>query len=258
MLGSVGAFLYRRRVWRKGTAWLVTSTLWAVPAAADATTAAAEAPTALDALAMETTARVLRELKSGARLPARDTSTTLARAAEVLSDAGDIKGAAVAADTAWLLAGRPRAPRTSLLVLRYAAAIADDDPAGGLALAERALAQDPEHENARAWVEALRGTNTDVAGHATLGAGVLCGIGAATAFVWGTSTERTLVSAPHERDVVDALLTQRTAAAVLGYSALAASVATSAVGIALLWQSDEGATPLLPAPFLATLPEPSP
>lgn len=255
VLGSVAGFLYRRGVLLLSTAWLVTSTLWAQPAAA--TSATAPTP-GLDALAMETTARVLRELKSGAPLPARETSTLLSRAAEVLSDGGDIKGAAVAADTAWLLAGRPRAPRTSLLVLRYAAAIAEADPAGGLALAERALAQDPEHANARAWVEALRGNDTRVAGHATLGAGVLCGIGAASAFVWGTGTERTLQSAPHDRGVVDALLAQRTAAAVLGYSALAASVATSAVGVALLWQSDDAPGPQLPSPFLAALPEPSP
>lgn len=201
--------------------------------------------------ALEAVALLLREggsLTPGAAHRGR-LSILLAQAAEVLAASGDIKAAAVAADSCWQLNGRPVHPRTSLLLSHYAASLVDAQPQAARAIAERALVVDPDNRAARDMATALLGTDSFTAGHLTLGAGVGLGVLAASAFVFGLDIERQARGSVHDSAVIDQLLFQRGLAAAVAWPAIVGAVVLVSAGLGLIAIHDPRAPGVLPPPF---------
>lgn len=199
--------------------------------------------------ALQATAHLMRDLKSGAIVDNAAAALLLARAAEVLAEAGDVKAAAVAADTAWLLDGQPRRPRASLLVGRYALALRESDPRGARALAERALVQDPDNVEATTLATSLAGSDTWAVGHLTVAGGVGLGIVSLSSFVLGFGIEREIRGRVHATADVDGLLLQRGLTAAVAWPTAVGAVVASGVGLALIMAHHPGEEPVLPTAF---------
>jgi hypothetical protein len=184
------------------------------------------------------------ELAAGER---RRAAAVLAKAADALAGAGEVKGAAVAADAAFTLdpEGSQR-PTLARHVLAYARAIVDDDEAGARALAERAVAIDSDYGEAVAFASGLAGTDSWISGHLTLGAGLGLWITSVTGLVVAADRERLLRSGG---DDVDAL--ERDVATGVMWGAAAAAAVTSGIGLALIFAHDPGPDPVWPHPFPA-------
>ena len=205
--------------------------------------------------ALPATAHLMRDLKVGADVDPAQAALLLARAAEVLADAGDVKAAAVAADAAWSLDGKVRRPRASLLVTRYALALRESDPAGARALAERAVLQDGDNVEAAALAGSLAGSDTWTLGHLTVAGGLGLGIASLSSFVVGFGIEREIRGSVHETADVDGLLVQRGVAAGVAWPTAVGAVVASGVGLALIMAHHPGEEPVLPGAF-APLPAP--
>jgi hypothetical protein len=182
----------------------------------------------------------------------RRAALILARAADVLAAASELKGAAVAADGAFTL--DPAAGDRATLarhVLAWATVLADDDDdPGARALAERAVAIDGDLVDAANLAARLAGTDSWTSGHLTLGAGVGLWITSVTGFVVAADRERLIRSAPADVDVAG-LAFERDVASGVMWTAAAAAAVTSGIGLALIVAHDPGPAPVWPHPFPA-------
>ncbi len=205
--------------------------------------------------ALEAVAALLAEQRAPAGGALSDSdrarmSNLLGRAADVLASNGAIKAAAVAADAGWLLEGRPVRPRVSLLLGRYAASVQESEPDVARAIAERALVADPDNSSARTLDASLRGADSWVNGHLTLGGGVGLAVLSSSAFVYGLDVERQARVSVHDTAAVDALLLRRGVAAGVAWPAAVGAVVATGLGLALIMSHDPGPEPLLPSPFV--------
>ena len=192
---------------------------------------------------------LLRHARHGELAPhdRQRAAVVLAKAADALAGAGEVKGAAVAADAAFTLdpVGGDR-PILARRVLAYARAIVEDDEAGARALAERAVAIDSSDGEAVAFAADLAGTDSWISGHLTLGAGLGLWITSVTGLVVAADRERLLRSGG---DDVDAL--ERDVATGVMWGAAGAAAVTSGIGLALILSHDPGTDPVWPHPFPA-------
>ncbi len=174
----------------------------------------------------------------------------LIQAAQTLSAAGELKGAAVAADAAVALGADDATKKLAAAHLTtYADVLADDDEAAARGLVERAVSFDATNTDAIALRDELQGKDTWQVGHVTLLGGVgLAAITAAT-FISGLDIEREARVGNHSRAELDVLLAQRTAAGVIAWVAAASSAIALGAGLALIMAHDPGAPPTIPLPF---------
>lgn len=204
--------------------------------------------------ATEAVGLLLRHARQGELdAPTRDRAGhLLARAADVLAERGELKGAAVAADAASTLApGRSSRARLSAHVLAFARVLADDDDAGARALAGRAVAIDGDNADAGSLAAELAGMDTWVSGHVTLGAGAGLWIVSATACVAGLERERIMRSTVHTRPELDRLHLERSVAAAVAWPAAVAGAVGSGLGLALILAHDPRPAAVWPHPFPA-------